>query len=262
VTPGGPPPSRWTLRTIRATFSWLADYSLSGVWRVLDRWDLGLRTARGQLFSPDPAYREKRDRLEACLRAAARCPAEIVVVFLDEMGFYRWPDPAADWALAAPAPAPVALRGGANNQQWRLIGTLNAVTGRVDYRDNYIVGRQEVRAMYRDLDHAYPAARQIYVVQDNWSIHQHPDVSSAVAEFPRIEPVWLPTYAPWLNPIEKLWRWLRQDVLKMHRLADDWPELRRRVRAFLDQFSTGSEELLRYVGLRGDGRLARALHSP
>jgi hypothetical protein len=73
--------------------------------------------------------------------------------------------------------------------------------------------------------------------------------------------VWLPTYAPWLNPIEKLWRWLRQDVLKMHRLAAYWPELRRRVNTFLDQFADGSADLLRYVGLSGDGKLASAIRS-
>ena len=54
-------------------------------------------------------------------------------------------------------------------------------------------------------------------------------------------------------------RWLRQAVLKLHRLADDWPELQRRVNAFLDQFATGSHDLLRYVGLLGDGRFAQAL---
>jgi transposase len=85
-------------------------------------------------------------------------------------------------------------------------------------------------------------------LEDNWSIHQHPDVVTALAKFPRLEPVWLPTYAPWLNPIEKLWRWLRQDVLKLHRLAGNWAALRQRVRAFLDQFATGSHDVLRYDG--------------
>jgi hypothetical protein len=41
-------------------------------------------------------------------------------------------------------------------------------------------------------------------------------VAEALCGLPRLQSVWLPTYAPWLNPIEKLWRWLRQDVLKMH----------------------------------------------
>jgi hypothetical protein len=72
----------------------------------------------------------------------------------------------------------------------------------------------------------------------------------------------IPTYAPWLNPIEKLWRWLRQDVLRLHQWADDWPMLLSQVHAFLDQFAHGSRDLLRYVGLLGDGKLATALHGP
>jgi|GEM_PF-4462571 len=67
--------------------------------------------------------------------------------------------------------------------------------------------------------------------------------------------------APWLIPSEKLWRWLRQDVLKLHRLADNWPPLRTHVNAFLDQFAQGSQALLRNVGLIGDGHLAYALCS-
>ena len=78
---------------------------------------------------------------------------------------------------------------------------------------------------------AYPAARRIYVVQDHWSIHTHPDVQAALAALPTIAPVWLPTYAPWRNPIEPLWRWLREQVLTRHRLAGDWATLRERVNA-------------------------------
>src|SRR5262249_33690573 len=85
--------------------------------------------------------------------------------------------------------------------------------------------------------------RGLYVIQNNWSIHRHPDVLEALKGWPQIEPVWLPTYAPWLNPIEKLRRWLRQDVLNLHRLTDDWQALRERVRAFLDQFKDGSQRL-------------------
>jgi transposase len=62
--------------------------------------------------------------------------------------------------------------------------------------------------------------------------------------------------APWLNPIEKLWRWLKEDVLKLHRLAGDWDALRQGVNAFLDQFANGSHALLHYVGLWSEGRIA------
>lgn len=69
--------------------------------------------------------------------------------------------------------------------------------------------------------------------------------------------MYLPTYAPWLNPIEKLWRWLCQEVLHLHRLADRRDQLQRTVDGFLGQFAephtAACQALLRYVGLAHPG---------
>lgn len=257
--PGEQKPYRWTLQTIRDSIDWLKGYSLSGVWQVLTRHKIRLRSAQVQHWSPDTAYRKKERRVKASLCLAVRSPGEVVTLFLDEMGFFRWPDPSRVWSEAAPAQPPLAVHGDATNQQWRLVGALNAVTGQVTYLQNYIVGRKQMAQMYQRIAAAYPDACRIYVIQDNWSIHSHPDVLAAMANFQQIQPVWLPTYAHWLNPIEKLWRWLRQAVLRMHRLASDWPALKQQLIDFLDQFAHGSEELLKYVGLSGNGRLARVL---
>ena len=263
VTVDGPPPSRWTLATIRATFDSIRGYTLSGVWRWLrKRVGAKLRSARVQQYSPDPEYKRKRCRLKRCLRKAAKEPERVVLVFLDEMGYSCWPDAARDWIGELPAESPLADRQKSDNHLWRIVGAMNALTGKVNYLDGYIVGRAKLIQMYRLLCRAYPKAETIYVVQDNWSIHTHDDVLEALAAYPQIQPVWLPTYAPWLNPIEKLWRWLREDVLKLHRLASDWQALRHRVNDFLDQFVNGSIALLKYTGLLGDGQLAKALHPP
>ena len=257
VTKSGPAPSRWTLRTIRASVDWLTAYTVSGVWRVLQACGLGLHTSCARLFSPDPDYSSKVRRLHRCLRDAARHPDSVMAVFLDEFGYQRWPEVAPTWG----GEARVAQRAG-NNQQWRTIGALNALTGQVNYLDGYIVGRQQVIQFYGLLDRAYPKKVElIYVIQDNWNIHTHPDVLTAVAAYPRLKPVWLPTSAPWLNPIEKLWRWLRQDILKRHRWVEDWPRVKQRVRDFLAQFAHASLTLLRYVGLKGKGKLATVINT-
>jgi hypothetical protein len=143
-TPDGPAPSRWTLRGIRATFPWLKNDTLSGVWRVLHRYGLHIRSARGRQHSPDPEDVAKLDRLLECLREAAAQPGEVELVFLDEMGYYRWPAEGHTWGQAAPTPAPQADRDGPNNKQWRVIGALNALSGRVEYLDAYISGREKV----------------------------------------------------------------------------------------------------------------------
>jgi transposase len=256
VGENGPVPSRWTLRTIRASVEWLTEYTLSGVWRVLQTCGLGLHASCARMFSPDPDYRSKVVRLHRCLRDAARHPDTVVALFLDEFGYQRWPEVASTWGVDVA----VAQRAG-NNQQWRTIGALNALTGQVNYLDGYIVGRQQVIQFYSHLDRAYPEVDLIYVIQDNWNIHTHPDVLTALERYPRVTPVWLPTYAPWLNPIEKLWRWLRQDILKMHRWVEDWPQVKQRVHNFLGQFAHGSPDLLRYVGLAGKGKLATVINT-
>lgn len=258
--PDAPELARWTLARVRDTFDWLQGYSLSGVWRVLHRLGMGWRAGRPQRFSPDPAYGAKVAALLTCLQAAAQHPQQTVVLFLDEMGFFRWPDTGRDWMPVAPTP-PTIVACADNNRQWRIIGALNALTGQVNYLDNYIVGRQVVGQMYRQIDQLYPHAERIYLVQDNWSIHRHPDVLAVLEQVPRLEIVWLPTYAHWLNPIEKLWRWLRQAVLRLHRWAADWATLLGQVHAFFDQFAHGSQGLLRYVGLLGEGKLASALRN-
>lgn len=256
VEDGRPAPGKWTLATIRASVAGFDAYTLSGVWRVLQRLGVRLRSALVQLFSPDPEYARKKQRLERILRAAARQPGQVEALFLDEFGFYRWPDPARDWGFTATR----ATRAG-TNQQWRTVGTLNALTGQVDYADGYIVGRKQLITFYRQLDLTYRQAERVYVIQDNWNIHFHPDVVAGLAEHPRLQPVWLPTYAPWLNPIEKLWRWVRQDVLKLHRWVTDWEHVRQMVRDFLNQFQHGSQQLLHYVGLLGDGQLASVIRN-
>ncbi len=76
--------------TIRASIDWLADYSISGVHRVLKRCGLCIRSGRVQQYSPDPAYEEKLARLLDCLRQAVLAPTQkhsIVPKHLCRRGF-------------------------------------------------------------------------------------------------------------------------------------------------------------------------------
>ena len=89
---------------------------------------------------------------------------------MDEMGYHRWAEPAASWppcrppggAPAAPEKPPLAKRADPNNQQWCIIGVLNALTGQVNHLDGYIVGRQKVIDMYEYLNEVYHWASRIW----------------------------------------------------------------------------------------------------
>ena len=194
---------------MRASIPALAGRSLSGVWYATRRAGVRLRLARPRHYSPDPAYQEKYDRLLAVLREMAADPEGVVVVFLDEMGYRRWPEAARSFAPAAPRPPPTTRPVGIDAKQ-RIAGLLDAYSGRVLTVDGHGVGRERLAQLYRTLDRVYPLARRIYVVQDNWPVHAHPDLAVVLARLPRIERVWLPLAAHWLPPIDPLWRKLRQ----------------------------------------------------
>lgn len=248
-TPAQPvAPARWSLEHLRATCHWLTTYSLSGLWRLLDRWGFRYKRGRHYIHSPDPAYAAKRDYAEWCVEQARTHYPRIVTLFLDELTYYRQPSLARAWAEGGAQQQPVAHCGYSKNKRRRVVATLDAVTGRVLYEQAWKIGVQRLAAFYPRLRAAYPEAEVIYVVQDNWPIHFWPQVRQA-AHDAQSEPVALPTYAPWLNPIEKLWRKLKQEVLHLHRWGDDWEGLQQRVASFLDEFAAGSTPLLRYVGL-------------
>ena len=251
-------PCRYRLASLRACFPWLADYSLSGVWRLLQRLGVGWKHGYINYWSPDPLYLSKRRTIERCLKQAAATPNDVVAIFVDEMSYHRWPTPAADWWPDV-AGYPRAEHGDCNNQHWRVIGGLNAYTGQVTFLQNYVIGRRQVVAFHKRLRAAYPARVKLWVIEDNWNVHAHPDVLAAWHTLPNFKVVWLPTYACWLNPIEKLWRWARQTILHRHRLSADWDALKQQVARFLEQFQHGSAELLHRVGLSGHGRFARIL---
>jgi transposase len=142
-----------------------------------------------------------------------------------------------------------------------VVGALNASTGQVHVQQDSHIDREVFSRFVRRLEKAYPEAERIYLMWDNWPVHHSDEVKRTLLQVPRLQVISLPTYAPWLNPIEKLWRKFPQEVHYLHPLANDWQRLRERVQAFFDQFAHGSTELLRYVGLSGTGKPASALQA-
>jgi hypothetical protein len=252
----GPP--TWTLARLRAACPALGGYSPSGVWRLLRRLRVRLRRGRPRLFSPDPDYAAKEDYLLAVLDAVSRSAGRLVVLFADEVTYHHWPLPGREWCSAA-GPPPQANRAAPGERNRRIVAALNALDARVHYREDRAIGHGVFCAFLEQLARAYPTVERIILILDNWPVHLQPEVL-ATAQRCHIELVFLPTYAPWLNPIEKLWDALKEDVLRQQRMAGYWKEVQREVRGFLDRFAEGSPDLLYRVGLLGDGMLATALH--
>jgi hypothetical protein len=243
------------------------------VWQALERLRISYKRGRYCIYSPDRYYDDKRSQIQLQLLRAYYEPERYVFIYLDEFSYYRQPTLAGAYELKGHF-QPRAWLSHQSDNHFRLIGGLNALTGQLTYRQHSKIDLSQMSAFYAALRAEYPEAEEIYVALDNWPIHFHPDVLARLQpqafwpQAPKMPPKWptepgpkaiyddlsirllpLPTYASWLNPIEKLWRWLKQDVLHLHPFCDSWPALKRAVASFLDQFRLGSLDLLRYVGL-------------
>lgn len=226
--------------------------SLAGIWRRLDKWKLVLKRGRQKLHSPDPEYDAKVQAVQQAYQQAQAQPADHVLVYGDEKTVYRWPPPGQAYEAAGSGGShqPAAPRGTRSNTKHRWAGLLNAVSGQVLLREGAKAGKDLLIGLLEDLRQAYPS-QQVSVAWDNWPVHKHPAIAAAAARL-GIRLLYLPTYAPWTNPIEKLWGWLQEEILSMHRHTDEFDVLLDRCRDFFQRLRQTALDLLRYVGLVPD----------
>lgn len=268
--------ARFRLADLLRLCDWLSLTTEGGLSRLLSRLGIAYKRGRDWVHSPDPDYEPKLRQVASILEEARASQGRKVALFLDEFSYYRQPTVASAYEEAG-AKQPRARRGHHANTATRIVASLSPLEGRVLYRQATRIDVRTLVRFYQQIREAYPDAERISLIQDNWPVHFHPDLLVALeaqeSPWPIYRPghwptepsakavkqweglclpiqvVPLPTYASWTNPIEKLWRWLRQEVLHLHRLADRLEELRATVRRFLDRFALGSLDLLRYVGL-------------
>lgn len=242
----GLPRSRWRLDDLLGRLP-VAVTSRSGLWYVLQRLGLRYRQGWAYLVSPDPLAEAKLAWIALIQQRAVVHGERVVVLWLDELTFYRLPSLAPTWWDGAGRARKAQMRAGYNSCA-RVLAALNTRAGNTHYLLRSTVGVHALCLFYAQLRAAYPDAEEIYVIQDCWPVHFAAQVcATACREGITLVP--LPTYSSWRNPMEKLWRWLKQDVLHMHPWAADWQHTKQAVDAFLARFAQPNTALLHYVGL-------------
>lgn len=268
--------SRWTLAAIQQVCAWLRTTTPGSLANLLQRLRVSYKRARDHIHSPDPNYLAKAATIATLVAIGRRSDHPNVTLYLDELTYYRQPSLARAYAATGPDQA-LAERSTQRNTATRLLGALNVADGRLHVCQQTRLSVATFVRFYHELHQAYPDAGTIHVILDNWPVHFHPDLGVALR--PQTQHPWpcyrppswpttpssaavrrwghlqlpiqlvpLPTYASWLNPIEKVWRKLKQDLLHLHRHADDLAALRQQVLTYLTAFAAGSQALLRYVG--------------
>jgi putative transposase len=127
------------------------------------------------------------------------------------------------------------------------LGAVNYHTGETVVLFRRHKRRREVAERLQALVDQHPTGT-IYVAWDNADTHEDDEVEAAVrAAAGRLVLLYLPTYSPWLNPIEMLWRHFRREVTHCE-LYETIDALLRAAQAFFDRFNRGPWQVLSIIG--------------
>jgi hypothetical protein len=191
------------------------------VWRVsaetLRRWlqSLGWRWKRAKLVAKD------NDAGRAPKLARIRWVWETLrprqaLLFADELDIHLLPKSGYQWM---PKGVQVEVLTPGKNRKCYLAGGWDARTGVV--HDG--CGPRKTNALFRDLldtlETRYPTRRyeRIFVVVDNYKIHKAQAGERWLAAHPRFELLWLPTYCPRANPMERIFGDVHDKVTRNHK---------------------------------------------
>ena len=84
-----------------------------------------------------------------------------------------------------------------------------------------------------------PDSLHIHLVVDNYATHKHPKVKAWPARRPRYTLHYTPTYASWINQIERWFGLITQQVIRRGSFSGV-KELTRKMNAFVDQYSANA----------------------
>lgn len=239
--------SRWSLRLLRSQLAPVREASLVTVSRFLRRTGISYKRGREYLHSPDPLYLRKLALIDWVAEQVRSQQKPWVLLYSDEVTYYRRPSVCQGYAKRG-SDGPRVELGYTTNKKRRIAGCLDSQTGRFLSWQRYRFDHRTWLAFLLYIEQCYPDAQRIFIVVDNWPVHRHAAVLQALAKS-KITLLYQPTYAPWTNPVEKVWRKLKQDWLHHHAFRDDWDGLQQAVAEWLARCESPSQSLLQYVGL-------------
>src|SRR5918997_2054443 len=207
--------TRWSCATLALTLQAKRGLTVSA--ETMRRWlhEIGWVWKRAKLVAKDDDP-QRVNRLAHIRWVFERLKCDEAMVFADELDIHLLPKVGCAWM---PKGTQLAVMTPGQNQKHYLAGALDLATGTL----LHCLGARKTNQLFRDLlgtlEANYPTERytRIYVVVDNYKIHQAKAVERWLAAHPRVTLLLLPTYCPRANPIERAFGDVHDCCTRNHR---------------------------------------------
>jgi transposase len=212
--------TRWSCATIALELQARCGIVVSG--ETVRRWlpALGWVWKRAKLRAKDddPQRVEKLARIRY---AFEQLRAGVALFFADELDIHLLPKVGYQWMLKG---SQVEVMTPGTNEKRHLAGALDIRTGVISHCIWYRKTTGLILDLLQTLARTYPARTfgHLSVVVDNAKIHHAAAVAKWLAAHPRFELLYLPTYCPQANPIERAFGDVHDKCTRNHTRKRMW----------------------------------------
>jgi transposase len=211
--------THWSSRAM-ARNSGISTSSVQRIWRAF-----GLQPHRADTFklSTDPLFVDKvRDIVGLYMSP----PDHALVLCVDEKSQMQALDRSQPLLPLSPGQAERRSHDYKRHGTTALFAALDIATGRILGRCYRRHRASEFRRFLDAIDQAMPDDLDIHLVMDNYATHKAPKIKAWFAKRPRYHLHFTPTYASWLNQVERWFALLSERQIRrgVHRSVNDLEE--------------------------------------
>ena len=121
-------------------------------------------------------------------------------------------------------------------QRLNISGAIDLIEGKVHFQEDKMLTAEATIEFLEKIQKAYPTKKKVHIFLDNARYYKNRAVKKYL-EGSKIELHFLPPYSPNLNPIERLWKWMKERVL-YNTYYEAFEDFRDAVFGFLKYLST------------------------
>lgn len=159
---------------------------------------------------PGKANKEQQERwIKEYANLLQQLPADESICFTDGVHPTHNVQPAFGWIKKGVRKEIPANTGRA---RINLSGAIDVMDHKLVIHEDRTLNAESTIRFFQKIEEAYPGKRKVHVFCDNASYYRNVAVKEYLQES-KIELHFLPPYSPNLNPIERLWKWMKERVI-------------------------------------------------
>jgi len=187
--------------------TWLVTYSVPGMRNWLQRY--GFSYKKPALVPGKADGQQQREWMDRYEKLKQDLPADETICFMDGVHPTHNVQPAYGWIQKGVRKEVPANSG---RSRINLSGVLDVIDHKVLIQEDKTLNAEATVSFFRKVEDAYPGKKRIHIFCDNAGYYRNKTVTEYL-QTSRIKLHFLPPYSPNLNPIERLWKWMKERVI-------------------------------------------------